>query len=307
MRPFRSVVGGALAVAAALWLSLVVSGQVGQLPLEPLGRKGEALFPYLEGWYENQDGTFSILFGYFNRNSAQTFEIPVGPNNKFEPTPEDRGQPTIFHPNRNNRMFTVVVPKSFGTSGKITWTLTANGITQSATAWLDPEYFVEPLINSGTGNTPPMLKIGESAQHMGPPRGFLATFDAAVGQPLTLSAWVADKGNTIVLDPNPQRAPAGRGRGGRGGGDADGRGRGRGGEPAPAARIHWETFRGPGAVKFAQEVLPIKNAAGETVETTATFAQPGAYWLRVMATEGGGEAGSGQCCSTSAIVRVNVK
>ncbi len=290
-------------------LGIVVSGQVGQLPLEPLGRKGEALFPYLEGWYENQDGTFSILFGYYNRNAAQTFEIPVGPNNKFEPAPEDRGQPTIFHPNRNNRMFTVTVPKNFGANTKMTWTLTANGITQSATAWLNPDYFVEPLINSGTGNTPPVIKIGESAQHSGPPRGTLATMTASVGQPLTLDVWAADKGNTIVLDPNP---PQRGGRGGRGGaadddGGARGRGRGRGGEPAPAARIHWEKFRGPGAVKFAQNPLPIKNAEGETASTTASFDKAGEYWLRVSATEGGGEAGSGQCCSTSAIVRVTVK
>ena len=71
-----------------------VAGQsAGTLPLGPLGSKGEALFPYLEGWYENPDGTFSILFGYFNRNSKQSFDIPIGANNRFEPGNADQGQP----------------------------------------------------------------------------------------------------------------------------------------------------------------------------------------------------------------------
>lgn len=302
MRACRSVVLAFVAGAAALSWGSAVSGQVGQLPLEPLGRRGEAVFPYLEGWFENPDGSFSIIFGYFNRNAAQGFEIPVGANNRFEPGPEDQGQPTTFRPNRNNRMFTVRVPKEFGTSSRLTWTLTANGITQSATAWLDPEYFVEPLLNSGTGNTPPVIRFNDGQPHTGPPLGLLATLDTTAGQPLTLAVWAADKGATIVLDPNPPargaNAARGAGAGGRGG---------RGGEAPPAARIHWEKYRGGGAVTFAESVLPIKSAAGETVTTSATFAQAGTYWLRVMATEGAGEAGSGQCCSTSALVRVNVR
>ena len=139
--------------ALASWVVLS-AGQAGQLPLEPLGSRGEAVFPYLEGWYTNQDGSASILFGYHNRNSKQTFDIPIGPNNKIEPGNADQGQPTHFLPERNNRMFTITVPKDFGQK-RITWTLTANGITQSVSAWLNPPYFVEPFLNTGTGNTPP--------------------------------------------------------------------------------------------------------------------------------------------------------
>ncbi len=304
MRASRSAVAGLTGmIALASWVVLS-AGQAGQLPLEPLGSKGEAVFPYLEGWYTNPDGTSSILFGYHNRNSKQSFDIPVGPNNRIEPGNADQGQPTHFLPERNNRMFTITVPKDFGQK-KITWTLTANGITQSVSAWLNPPYFVEPLLNTGTGNTPPVIKIGDGVEHTGPSKGTYATMAAAVGQPLTLSTWLMDKGNTIVLDPNPQRG-GGRGRG-RGSDDADGaRGRGRGGPPA-AANLRWDKYRGAGAVKIANESLPVTNAAGETVTTTATFAAPGEYWLRVNAIEGAGEGGSGQCCSTSAIVRVNVK
>jgi len=115
-----------------------------------------------------------------------------------------------------------------------------------------------------------------------------------------------DKGNTIVLDPDPPQ----RGRGGRGRGSDDaaaGGGRGGRGGPPAAANIRWSKYRGPGEVKIADESLPIADAAGQTVTTTATFSAPGEYWLRAQANEGSGEGGSGQCCSTAAIIRVSVK
>ena len=49
-----------------------------------------------EGWYQNTDGSFTLLVGYFNRNSKETLDIPVGPNNRIEPGGPDQGQPTHF-------------------------------------------------------------------------------------------------------------------------------------------------------------------------------------------------------------------
>jgi hypothetical protein len=331
-----------IVIVVACW-AFVGARQAGQLPLEPLGNRGEALFPYLEGWYTNPDGTASFLLGYMNRNTKQSFEIPIGPNNRIEPGAPDQGQPTVFNTGRNNRMFTITVPKDFGNK-KITWTLVANNIKQSVTFWQNPPYFVEPFIATGTGNTPPTIKIDGGPDHSGPPRGIAKTYVATVGQPLTLTVWAADKGNTIELDPNPPQRGGGRGGGGRAGADAGrggaaadagrggaapdagrggaadaGRGGaaagGRGGRGGAAAgppavvQIAWARYRGPAGIKVADERLPITDRAGQTVSTTATFSQPGEYWLRVNATEGGGEGGggSGQCCTTSALVRVNVK
>ena len=302
MQGFRSAVAALTAVIAAASWAIVGAGQAGQLPLEPLGNRGEALFPYLEGWYTNPDGTSTFLLGYNNRNTKQTFEIPIGPNNRIEPGPLDQGQPTYFHTGRQNRMFTITVPKDFGNK-KVTWTLAANGISQSVTFWLNPPYFIEPFLMTGTGNTPPLIKIDGGPEHTGPPRGIAKTFAAVVGQPLTLSVWASDKAETIVLDPNPPQrgADGARGAGGRGG-----RGAAAAGPPA-VVTIAWAKYRGPGEVKSTPEKLPITDRAGQTVTTTATFSQPGEYWLRVNATEGSGEGGSGQCCSTSALVKVNVK
>ena len=38
------------------------------LPMEPLHDSGQSVTGAFEGWFPNPDGTFSILFGYFNRN-----------------------------------------------------------------------------------------------------------------------------------------------------------------------------------------------------------------------------------------------
>src|SRR5580765_3331303 len=75
---------------------VVAQAQQGALPLDPFRERGTSVTPAYEGWYENPDGTFSMLLGYYNRNAKQTFDIPIGPNNKIEPGNVDQGQPTHF-------------------------------------------------------------------------------------------------------------------------------------------------------------------------------------------------------------------
>src|SRR5215831_12845064 len=61
---------------------------------------GQSITGAYEGWYPNPDGTSTMLVGYFNRNSKEVFDIPVGPNNRIEPGGPDQGQPTHFLPRR---------------------------------------------------------------------------------------------------------------------------------------------------------------------------------------------------------------
>jgi len=56
--------------------------------------------PVLEGWYDNPNGSITLLMGYFNRYLKQKLEIPVGETNFLAPGPPDQGQPTIFPPGR---------------------------------------------------------------------------------------------------------------------------------------------------------------------------------------------------------------
>ena len=57
---------------------------------------GQDVVPSFDGWLRNPDGTFTMVFGYMNRNYQEEPVIPAGPDNKIEPGPVDRAQPTYF-------------------------------------------------------------------------------------------------------------------------------------------------------------------------------------------------------------------
>jgi len=157
---------------------------------------GQPLEPAYEGWMQNPDGSYTLYFGYMNTNWQQEFDIPIGPDNHFEPGNPDQGQPTHFYPRRNPFLFTFQVPKDFGNK-EITWTLTANGQTRKAYAWLKSDYEIDKqVISTEVGgdngsladalrtNEPPELKIeGEKKRTV------------KVGQPLSLAALVGDPDN----------------------------------------------------------------------------------------------------------------
>jgi hypothetical protein len=169
--------------------------QFKQVPYEPPRESGQSVTPSYEGWWRNTDGTYNLLFGYFNRNTKQTLDIPVGPNNHFDPGPPDRGQPAYFLPRRQKGVFTVTVPKDFGDS-KLTWTIVANGQTLSVPGHLGAAWEISPMKEIGIGNTPPVISFGgkggsfpETAQG---PKPLLAERTAKVGEPLDLTVFAAD-------------------------------------------------------------------------------------------------------------------
>ena len=61
--------------------------------------------PVFDGYEVNPDGSYLLWFSYFSRNAEDAVDVPVGPNNRFTPGPEDRGQPEHFRPNRNRGVF----------------------------------------------------------------------------------------------------------------------------------------------------------------------------------------------------------
>src|SRR4030095_16518827 len=101
--------------AAAGWHYVAAAQDRGQGPTESVIKEtGQSVTGAYEGWYRNSDGTATMLVGYFNRNSKETFDIPPGPNNRIEPGEPDQGQPTHFLPRRQWGVFTIRVPKDFG-------------------------------------------------------------------------------------------------------------------------------------------------------------------------------------------------
>lgn len=62
--------------------------------------------PKRESVVDNGDGTFTAFFGYDSTYST-TQTIPISTDNKFTPSPQDRGQPTSFLPGRQVNVFSV--------------------------------------------------------------------------------------------------------------------------------------------------------------------------------------------------------
>jgi hypothetical protein len=273
-----SRVGAACAVSA--WMLLSAPMTAGQLPLQPARDAGQSVTAAFEGWYANQDGSFTLLVGYFNRNLKQTLDIPVGPNNRIEPGGPDYGQPTHFLPRRQWGVFTIKVPKDFGDK-RLTWTIVANGQTTAIPVGVIKGYQVEPFKEVAQGNEPPKIQFDPKGPvFFGPPIGIAATLTGTVGQPLTLNATATD---TAINDPelNPIQLKQ------------------------PPIVVVWSKYRGVGDVTFANARPPVEKD-GKT-STTATFSQPGEYILRAQVNDRSGEGGGGfQCCWTNAHVKVNV-
>ncbi|MQA28729.1 MAG: hypothetical protein GEU82_02665 [Luteitalea sp.] len=266
---------------------MAAAAQRGQapLPLDPQRERGASVTPAYEGWYRNPDGSFTMLIGYYNRNSKETLDIPVGPNNRFAPGNPDQGQPTHFETGRQWGVFTVNAPKDFG-SKALTWTIISNGETQSIPFTLNTGYTISPLKDLAMGNAPPVLAFSQGGRKFsGPPTAIAAVLTGRVKAPVTLNVWAEDP---------------------KGMGQESGAGRGRSGLPS-AATVSLHKFRGPGSVTFEKDRLPVANQ-GDMVSTTATFSAPGSYVVRVQANDESGEGGAGfQCCWTNAHLGITIE
>ena len=271
------------ALAATLTSIAVLAAQVPQpLPLDPVRERGASVTPAFEGWYENPDGSFGLLVGYFNRNAKEALDIPVGPNNRIEPGEIDQGQPTHFQTGRQWGVFVITVPKDFGTKA-LTWTIVSNGEAQSVPLSLKKAYVVTPFLEAGMGNRPPVFLFSEGGpKFTGPPANVAATLSGTVNQPVTINVWVEDPKET-------REGPSSERRG------------------TSVANVSFHKFRGPGTIIF----MPVRaNVAkqGDIVSTKATFSLPGEYLVRVQGNDESGEGGGGfQCCWTNTYVKVLVK
>jgi hypothetical protein len=318
----RQVASVGLLIACAVGTTLVGAQQqgVGQgpssLPLTvPIRERGTSITPAFEGWYYEKDGSQRVMVGYFNRNTKQEFDIPAGPNNRIEPGPADQGQPTHFNAGRQWGVFTIKVPKDFGTK-KMSWTIVANGYTNTITLHTMPDYIVEPFEDAANKNTPPKFRFQAGGPvFTGPPSAIAEKFTGTVGVPLPITMWISDEGPKINV-PEPQGR--GRGRGARG---ADAAAAGAAGAPGrgavaaapaftppPPIVATWTKVRGPGDVKFDNNKPSIDRAADGKTVTNATFSAPGEYILRVEGNDSTGQGGGGfQCCWSNAHVSVTIK
>lgn len=298
MRTNHVVALGAIVAAGVILASVGAAAQT--LPLEsPHKTFGQAVWPVYEGWYDNPDGSYTFLIGYFNPNKAQTFEIPVGENNFFSPGEADRGQPTHFDTTRGWAVFAVVVGKEYADKAtQLTWTLVSNDQRSVIPMHTDPGWYVEPFEDAANKNRPPTLRFAADGPGFeGPPvSGIAASYSASVSQPLTVKLWTSDtkpSGYTSAAVPPAPSAASDR--------------------PAPEGRrrpslvLRWMKLRGPGDVTFGEQTQTFETSE-LSPETAVTFSDAGDYLLRVEALDETGSGGSGsQCCWTSAHIQVHVE
>ena len=259
--------------------------QVQRLPLAPIPPKGEPVAPFFEGWYRNDDGSFTFSFGYFNLNTREVIEIPLGPDNFIQPAEFDGMQPTHFpaRPRRDRGVFSVTVPASFSYGEqRVVWTITSNGVTYPVPARVFAPALQLDYGPRAMGSVPPLVRFdpeGEAGQHVqgvwGEPRS------AKVGEPLTLRLWTEE---VSVRDPE----------------DLVNR--------EVDVEVTWFKHQGPAApVEFEPWQITVAGGTGETT-TAATFGEPGEYILRARVDnwDANDSAGGDQCCWSNAYVRVTV-
>jgi hypothetical protein len=262
--------------------------------------RGESVSPAYEGWWPNDDGSFTMFFGYMNTNWEQEFDVPIGAANAIQPGGPDQGQPTHFYPRRNPFLFTIRVPKDFGTK-ELIWTLTTSGKTLHAYASLKSDYQIDPQsISTEVGGDGGSLR--DELRTNIPPEvnvegGKSRTVKA--GEPLTLTALARDPDNiparrsraqpstisptALYRPPSSPVASSGAG-----------------------LRLSWIVYRGPAdAVSFTPEQMKTwtdtrmygnspwsppffipEPPPGNKWVTQATFKEPGTYTLRAVASDG---------------------
>ena len=228
---------------------------------------GQNVAPVFEGWEHNPDGTFSMVFGYLNRNYEEEVDIPLGVDNTIVMKGEslgDRGQPTHFYPRRQRFLFKVVVPKDWDKNEKVVWTLTSRGRSDQAKGWLQPEWELSDAViveNLGGGvpdpeNKPPSVTV-DATQTITLPNAATLTVSATDdGLP---KPYKRVTGN-VASNAEPRR-PQG-------------------------VQIKLIQYRGPGKVTFHPDASPVIHGQPVTLTSKASFSVPGTYVLRATASDG---------------------
>ncbi len=266
-------VSGLITIAAAVGPSECGA----QLSLAPVTASGQTVNPVFEGWYRNPDGTFSLSFGYFNRNASEILSIPAGPDNFFSPGDTNQWQPTHFYPRRHWGVFAVKVPADFGEK-RVVWTLKIRGKTFAIPGSLHRDWQIDALEGeAGSDNTPPALRFDDGGPEARGPAGVTVNRSATVGQAITLAVVAVDDGKSAGTE-----------------------------KGAVPVSLAWFTHQGPSQVRFGTPVTQLTPTGG-TASTTATFSMPGDYIVRVRATDSAvAAAGHAQCCWTNAFIKVMV-
>jgi hypothetical protein len=237
--------------------------------------RGQDVSPVFNGWERNPDGTFSMWFGYYNRNTEEEVDVPLGSENTVDlGNGDDQGQPTHFYPGARWWVFKVIVPKDWPLTKRLVWTLTNRGRTNLAKAWLEPEWEVDKsLIASDAANDPFTGSLGRPVAEAVVAGDLPPVIMGTPTQTITLAA-TAKLTVTVTDDGLPKVAP----------GDLDSHGEVQRG--VQGVRVRWILYRGPGKVRFDPNLSPYVYGKPLTSQTQVSFSAPGTYRIRAIASDG---------------------
>jgi hypothetical protein len=266
-------------MASALIVAALVGGvyvETGHMQSPYPYLRGQDVVPVYEGWEKNNDGTFTMVFGYMNRNYEEILNIPVGPNNSVDVGGPDRGQPTYFYPRRQQFVYRVQVQSDFGKKDLV-WSLTSKGKVEKAFGSLadiyeiDRELMVKNLGRAATDldlvtrDRPPVVSLQEIKTVVS---GGTATLTAVITDDNLPSATRAHQAREAK--PAPQlfeNAPVPKAP-----------------RPPLGLWVLWQQYRGPGTVRFEPDgYKTVSN--GVATRSTASFSEPGTYVLRLLASD----------------------
>ena len=300
-----------LASPAALRAQVTGPGPDGRWPLQPGSPGNRTLAPFMEGWYENEDGTYSISFGYLNLNQ-DTVVIPVGENNFLEPAEFNGMQPTVFFPGHHRGLFTANLPAGMADQD-VWWTIRKeNGDVTRVPGRVTSNAYQLDWFPRPHGSLPPLVSFdSQQGEGRGPP-GLMAerTHTVSVGSPLTLTI--------NARDPSERDREDFRFK-----------------DDLPI-HVVWSRFKGPGPLVYTRhestplpevdeddddagrrrgdddndgpEVIPLPEGRG-TARVIVTFSEPGEYVMRARVDNfNAADSSDGdQCCWTNGYVRVTVR
>lgn len=279
----RLVCISAILLSVATGLSMAQGLQRYQRPF--LLTEGDTVTPAYEGWYPNPDGSISVSYGYYNRNSEEVVHVPIGPDNHLTPENTAQSQPDHFQPRRHYGIFSVTIPAGY--DGEVWWTLNLRGEKVSIPANLGPDFKIDAMGPTIMGNFPPGVAYSANGEESYGPQGqVIGPLIAKVGHPLSLDIWVKDDGVRRIR----------------------GDGRDELDEEPAVANLDFIKFRGPGNITFEEQRLKYFASEGSNVSKTmiATFDTPGNYRIRALASDASGVRGDEQCCWTNTYIDVEV-
>lgn len=289
-----------------------------EFPLAPPNANNNFVAPYFDGFYQNADGTYTLSFGFMNRNDDQLIEIPLGVNNRIEPAEYDGVQPTSFPVvrytgfggPRERGVFGVVVPADF--EGDVWWTLRTDGYETKVPGRLEsPGPIIKGAYELSTGpmaagSMRPEIQFTEGEAGDWGVEGvwYPETLSTTVGEPVEIDFWTRDRGERELGHVNmtlwKYHGPIGA--------EIAFESRTAAQEGiAPARR--GQRPHGPGPVETRQSVrIPTDGPDADRARITATFDTPGEYVIRVRIDNfsNNDSAPGHQCCWTNGYIAVSV-